>query len=577
METTAFDTKSSLNPKGDLAPLMKALAKLSKQAVQPAGNSLFAGMLGPKISRATLLDSTPDPPTAAHGGGGKHPLPDVKGIILSGKGEPATGGKAKPAVNHHPRLSVCNNEPLNGTAGETASEMINHSSVSEMEKSTFEEVPTLIGFQPVMASSQHEDAPLSLAGPAGKKSLSLAEKAEPTKEAKTSIQLAKGMMEHAIAMPVTGESVPHADPSPTENATRQIAPPCESDAALFGQVVKPQEAVRLERETDELPTGKSILKEALAPASHEVLPLSDRHADRPSPGEGDERGTEAAFMQRAHETQQRKNSGSATYGALSDERQASPSLHNQWNRTRESKEGAALAAAPQKPISVVSDGQPAPERMMSGGSPDKTIPTRDAATETPGPAWEHQQSRNTTTNHPARLLERDMFPFHMEMPNIASPQGINTPATVGPTGIDMQAVIDQLLEARQVVSNDSGRIRILLNPPNLGSVDLDIVIRGERVEVVMTAENATVQQALQSRGDDIRIALQRQDLKIEGFQVLLQDNGTSQQQTNSGGMYRHCREHQEIFNASEDAPPPLPVFSPIAGAKSASGLVSIFA
>ena len=170
-----------------------------------------------------------------------------------------------------------------------------------------------------------------------------------------------------------------------------------------------------------------------------------------------------------------------------------------------------------------------------------------------------------------------MFPFRMEMPNILSPQETRPAAVAGSTGIDMQSVIDQIVEARQGVGNDFGRIRILLNPPNLGSVDLDIVVRGERVGVVMTAENATVQQALQSRGDDIRIALQRQDLKIEGFQVLLQDNGTSQQQTNSGEMYRQNREHREIFNASEDAPSAFPVFSPIAGAKSAAGLVSIFA
>ena len=63
----------------------------------------------------------------------------------------------------------------------------------------------------------------------------------------------------------------------------------------------------------------------------------------------------------------------------------------------------------------------------------------------------------------------------------------------------MQAVIDQILEARQGVGNEFGRIRILLNPPNLGTVDLEIVVRGEKVEVVMTAENAAVQRALQSR------------------------------------------------------------------------------
>ena len=560
METTAFDTRSSLNPKGGLALLVKALAKLSMQAAQPGGNSLFAGILGQKISQSAILGSTSDPTTAAPCG--KPPLPAAtKGVILNGNGEPAKGGRAKRTAVDHPLSSTCNNETLKGIAGETASGMINHFPLSKMEKSTFEEVLTLIRFQQVMASPLREDAPLPLAGPAGKKSLSLTEKAEPTEDAKTAIHLVKEMMEQAIAIPVTGESAPHADPSPTENATRQIASPYEPDAALFAQAVKPQEAA------------------PAAPTSHEVSPLSDRHADHRSPLEGAERRTEPAFMQQADETLKLKNDGPATDGALSDVRQTSPSHHDHWKRAGESKEGTWIAAAPQKPIPAVSDGdaaigQAAPERMTPGGSPDKTLHIRDAVTETPGPAHDHQQSRNTMPNHQMSLPERDMFPFRMEMPNVVSPQETHPPATVGSTGIEMQAVIDQILEARQGQSNDFGRVRILLNPPNLGTVDLDIVVRGERVEVVMTAENATVQQALQSRADDIRIALQRQDLKIEGFQVLLQDNGTSQQQTNSGEMYRQQREHRERFNANEDD---APAFSSIAGAKSAAGLISIFA
>lgn len=184
--------------------------------------------------------------------------------------------------------------------------------------------------------------------------------------------------------------------------------------------------------------------------------------------------------------------------------------------------------------------------------------------------------RNTTASPAVRHPERDILPFSMEMSNIASPQGVGA-AAAGPTGIEMQAVIDQLVEARQAAGNDSGRIRILLTPPNLGTVDLDIVVRGERVEVVMTAENAGVQQALQSRGDDIRIALQRQDLKIEGFQVLLQDNGTNQQQAHGGAMHRQDREHQERFAAGNNATPALPPLSPIAGVTPGAGRVSIFA
>jgi flagellar hook-length control protein FliK len=288
--------------------------------------------------------------------------------------------------------------------------------------------------------------------------------------------------------------------------------------------------------------------------------------------------TPATPASHPNEALQRNNDRPATDGARPDVRQAGSSHYDHGKRTGESKEGASIAAAaPQKPISTVGDGQAAPERMTPGGSPDKTLLIREAVTETPGSAHDHQQSRNTTPNHRTGLPERDMFPFRMEMPNVASPQETRPAAAAGLTGIDMQSVIDQIVEARRGAGNDFGRIRILLNPPNLGSVDLDIVVRRERVGVVMTAENATVQQALQSRGDDIRIALQRQDLKIEGFQVLLQDNGTGQHQAHGGEMYRQNRENRERFTAGEDASPAIPVFSSIAGVKSAAGLVSIFA
>jgi flagellar hook-length control protein FliK len=141
----------------------------------------------------------------------------------------------------------------------------------------------------------------------------------------------------------------------------------------------------------------------------------------------------------------------------------------------------------------------------------------------------------------------------------------------------MQAVIDHILEARQGVGNDFGRVRILLNPPDLGAVDLDIVVRRERVDVVMIAENATVQQALQSRSDDVRMALHRHDLKMEGFQVFVQDNGTGRQQTGSGEMYRQNREHRERFNARVEGAPALQLFSSVTGENSAAGRISIFA
>jgi hypothetical protein len=548
---------------------------------------------------------------------------------------------------------------------------------SETEKSTFEEVMALIGLQPAVPFSQREDAPLSVVGtgPAVKKLHSLTEEKEQTEDAKTAIPRTKAIMKQALAIPVTGESVPLVDPSSTENADRQIVPLHESDTALFAQAVK-QAAAYPEKDAGVTPMGKP---------THSSLG-------------GVERRAAPLFIERADQTLKLKNKGTGTDGAVNTH-PAGPSHRDNWKRAGESREGASVIAAPQKPISAAGSGdatvaqaaserttprgssdqtspsrdavtetmgpardhrsgrnathnyqmrppipvgsgdatvvkavsermtplgspaqilsgrgavvetmgtagehrqgrntdpshrmripshaggenatitKAAPERMTPWGSSDQTLPGRDAMTETMGPARDHQTNQNTTPNHQMRLPEHDMLSFRMEMPNVVSQQETHAPVMVGSTGIEMQAVIDQVLEAWQGVGNDFGRIRIMLNPPNLGSVDLDIIVHGEKVEVVMTAENASVQQALQSRADDIRIALQRQELKIETFHVLLQDNTANQQQANSGAAFEQHRGQWARQTDIEDSAPIQPLIRSSGEAGTAQGLVSIF-
>jgi flagellar hook-length control protein FliK len=162
------------------------------------------------------------------------------------------------------------------------------------------------------------------------------------------------------------------------------------------------------------------------------------------------------------------------------------------------------------------------------------------------------------------------------MTNILSGSGNRLTASEGPAGINTQAVIDQIMDAKQSMNNGFGRVRITLDPPNLGTVNLEIVVRKERVEVVITADNSGVQQALQSRVDDVRTALQRQDLKIENFQILLQDNGANQQQANSGAMFGQHQEHQARQNLIDGNIPTQPLIQPIRESEPVRGLVSIF-
>jgi|GEM_PF-6328091 len=590
---------------------------------------------------------------------------------------------AKTSLNLKGSLVLLANDPARKPMQGVQADKSPSPSVTEAEKTTFEEMLMLIGPQPPIPFAQREEASLLFSGPGPdeKKGLYLTEKRETDLEAMTVIASSEAMLKKVSAVPIAGEIAPKTDGSSEENGAGQSAPLRESDAAPLARAVGP-EAAGLEGEAGEPPTGKPAPEGARATASlllREVHPLSDRHPDDPSPLEGTERSPEPVFMKRAHETLKPNNGGTKADGPL-DVRQVGPVHHGHRERVAESKEGAEVAAAaprgttpgsPEQTLSGLDAAtgtagpvrdhrgrrntapnhqtripanagsgdramtQTTPEGERSWGPTGQTFPGRDVATETKGPVHDHRSSRNTNPNHltrfsvpaesgdaaavqttperttswgstgqtlhgpdveaktmgPARdyqasrnttvdhtpkLPARDMFPLRMETPNVGAQLENRSSAKVDASRIEMQGVIDQVLDAWQGVGNDFGRVRVMLNPPNLGSVDLDIIVHGEKVEVVMTAENATIQQALQSRADDIRIALQRQDLKVEGFHVLLQDNASNQQQANSGAAFGHHRGQWARQTDPEDGAPIEPFVGSVGESGTARGLVSIF-
>jgi flagellar hook-length control protein FliK len=170
----------------------------------------------------------------------------------------------------------------------------------------------------------------------------------------------------------------------------------------------------------------------------------------------------------------------------------------------------------------------------------------------------------------------EAIPFRTDAPQIQAATETKTPSSERTVGLRTQAVIDQIIEAKQSMGNDFGRVRIVLDPPNLGTVDLDIIVRKEHVNVVMTADNASVQQVLQSHADDIRVALQQQNLKIETFQVLLQDNTSGQQYGHSGAAFEQQTGHPSR-QAVPDSVPIKADSSSTEGAVPLRGLISVFA
>ncbi len=109
---------------------------------------------------------------------------------------------------------------------------------------------------------------------------------------------------------------------------------------------------------------------------------------------------------------------------------------------------------------------------------------------------------------------------------------------------DPQALMSSIVEGgTQIISKGGGRVKMTLNPPNLGSVDMDIRVRNNKVDVLFVADTPEVQQSLQANTDLLKAALSQQGFKIDGYNVLLQGNTDSNSGHFSGenALWRNSR------------------------------------
>jgi flagellar hook-length control protein FliK len=93
-----------------------------------------------------------------------------------------------------------------------------------------------------------------------------------------------------------------------------------------------------------------------------------------------------------------------------------------------------------------------------------------------------------------------------------------------PSAVKPQAVMSQVLDgAVEVLRNGSDRLALTLQPPRLGTLDLDVAVKDNRVTMIMLADNQEVKQMLQSGMEDLRNALQDKGFQIDRLEVLIQN------------------------------------------------------
>lgn len=384
------------------------------------------------------------------------------------------------------------------------------------------------------------------------------------------------------SIPVIQNTMQSAEKLLTTDLTHTAQAAYKAEAAFVNHVTTAATIGQADHKTDTAQIGAGADRRPAASDGHGEKTLSISRMDTPATAEKAGHKMEAVSMNRVTEMLRQKDVSPAPETILSQIRRTVIALHENRQPTVSPKDMAA-AAEMQQPVPAPA-GTSSSEASISPATPGHgesvellhdAVFMKDAAATVADSANGNDRNKNMGTINQAKSAGHETILFRIDASGIQALSETGTAVSAGSAGIRTQAVIDQIIDAKQAMGNDFGRVRIVLDPPNLGTVDLSIIVRKDRVGVVMTADNESVQQVLQSHMNDIRAAFQRQDLRIETFQVIVQDNGGSQQQFNGGAMFEQHREYQSRQTVSDDAPV-IPVPSSIEGAAPAKGLVSVF-
>lgn len=140
-----------------------------------------------------------------------------------------------------------------------------------------------------------------------------------------------------------------------------------------------------------------------------------------------------------------------------------------------------------------------------------------------------------------------------------------------------QALINRIVHG----VNGPGRVRIVLSPPHLGTVDMDVLVRAHKVHVVLQAENNDVRQMLLSHMDSLRNSLHGQGLTVDSIDVSLQersDRGYSESGRNEA-WYRDSEDQKGKQSGEQGGGSSCHADSPVHEDDSpvrSDGLISLF-
>lgn len=152
------------------------------------------------------------------------------------------------------------------------------------------------------------------------------------------------------------------------------------------------------------------------------------------------------------------------------------------------------------------------EKMQIGGM--KLIPrTR-----------KEQPHAETTDPLPVTGDRRDLF-FGQEV------RAVETPPSLP---VKNEEIVSQVGRALETYGDKSGRVKIVLEPPHLGEVEMEVIVRGDRVRAIMISENDQVRQVLKSHTEEIKQVLADQGFKVDRMEVKAPEERQLPQWTGNG-------------------------------------------
>ena len=122
--------------------------------------------------------------------------------------------------------------------------------------------------------------------------------------------------------------------------------------------------------------------------------------------------------------------------------------------------------------------------------------------------------------------------------------------------VSFQEVAGQIIDgASNMLMKGSSRIVITLEPPNLGTLNMDVSVQHDTVRMLLVADNYEVKQVLNSNLDQLKTALQGQGLNIDRLDVLVHErsyDGNQGFQPGGGALFDDGRGGSN--NTKEDHP-----------------------